>query len=149
MLVCLNTLSISQSPASDNKLNLSYPKDFFTLGSIWMPLQSVCYLVSCFDISLYGHTLCASTTICGKVITASARCPPLGDFIPLVCTVHEMPHMCTPLPSLPSFQGLRLITLQDLRLSIESPSNQFINYIPFPTDSLPSSHQVSITLCCN
>lgn len=40
----------------------------------------------------------------------------------------------------------RLTTFQDLSLSVQRLSNQFINYTHFPTDWLPSHHPVSITL---
>lgn len=61
-VLCHNTLSISYSPpyspVSYSKPNSSHPKHCFTHGSIWVPFPSVCYLVPCFDISLYGHSVC-------------------------------------------------------------------------------------------
>lgn len=63
------------SPVSYSKHNSSHPKDCFTHESFWMPFPSVCYLVPCFDISLYGHS--APVLISGKVITvARAKFPP-------------------------------------------------------------------------
>ena len=61
-VLCHNTLSISYSPpyspVSYSKPNSSHPKLCFTHGSIWVPFPSVGYLVPCFDISLYGHSVC-------------------------------------------------------------------------------------------
>lgn len=127
MLLCHNPLLIFYSPASHSKLNSSGPKVFFTLGSIWMPFPPRCYLLSGFDVSLYGHSVRPLLISREVLTTANLRCPEPGNFIPLVCKAHERPHIHTPLPG---FQRPQLITLQDLGLSIQSSSIQFINYIP-------------------
>lgn len=128
MLVCHNTLSISYLSVSYSKFNSSYPKVSFTLESIWMPFSN-CVLSIFMLWRLPIWTQCVPVLISGKVLTAAhLRCPEPGNCIPLVCTVHETPHIHT--PRLTSFQRPQLITLQDLGLSIQSPTIQFINYIP-------------------
>lgn len=143
MLVCHNTLSISSStlysPVSYSKHNSSHPKDCFTHESFWMPFPSVCYLVPCFDISLYGHS--APVLISGKVITvARAKFPPPGIFIPRVCTVHKSSHVHTRFPSLPPFYTSNQSLCRTSACQHRTPVINSLITSVFCGDSLPLCH---------
>lgn len=152
MLVCHNTLSISYSPpyspVSYSKLNSSHLKDCFTHGSIWVPFPSVCYLVSC---CLPVWTQSVPVLISRRVITTTARArfPAPGAFIPLVCTAHEAPHICTPLPSLHPFNWLIQSLYRILACQSRGPViNSLITFL-FLQTHFPHATPVSVTLHCN
>lgn len=154
MLACHNTLSISysppHSPVSYSKLNSSHPEDCFTHGFIWMPSPTVCYLVSCSDIALYGHSVCQYSSV-GKVITtARAEFPaPGGNSFPLFVqstTHHTYAHHSQGyLLSICSNQSLYRILACQSRAPV---INSLITSLSLQTH-FPHATPVSVTLYCN
>lgn len=95
---------------------ISSKKFVFTHGSIRMPFLSVCYLVSCADISLYRHTV----LITGKVLTGNPQLISLSFF-----SFH------TPFFFSKAFY-FEPVSAHDPGLSSLSACNLLNNYTPFP-----------------